>query len=171
MLANILTFFRLISSFVIFYFIKVDNFIYANVLFIVASFTDYLDGFIARHFNQETFIGQFLDPLADKILFLSVMFAFVEKGFVSSLPLSFILSREFFTLGLGSIVILKNGDILLGKIKNLFHFLTVFIILIFKNSIVSDTFIWISVFFSLFSGFVMYLNNSDKIKAFMKEKL
>lgn len=171
MLANLLTFFRLLSTFVIVYFIKVDNFLYANILFILASFTDYLDGYVARNFDQETFIGKFLDPLADKILFLSVMFSFVEKGFVSSLPLSLILTREFITLGLGSVVVINNGDIFIGKVKNLFHFLSVFIILIFKESLISDIFIWISVFFSLFSGLYMYFSNIDKINNFMKEKL
>ncbi len=66
----------------------------ALVIFIVASVTDWLDGYIARAKNQVTNFGKFVDPLADKLLVMSAMLVFVERGVMPTWAFVIILARE-----------------------------------------------------------------------------
>ena len=67
----------------------------AMTLFIVASCTDFIDGYIARHYNQITDFGKFVDPLADKLLVCAALVIFVQRGQMSSVMVFIILAREF----------------------------------------------------------------------------
>ena len=69
-------------------------------IFIVASLTDYVDGYIARHYNQVTDFGKFLDPLADKLLVIAAMSMFCEWGVFPAWALMIVLTREFAVSGL-----------------------------------------------------------------------
>ena len=69
-------------------------------IFIVASLTDYADGYIARHYNQVTDFGKFLDPLADKLLVIAAMAMFCEWGTFPAWALMIVLTREFAVSGL-----------------------------------------------------------------------
>ena len=69
-------------------------------IFIVASLTDYVDGYIARHYNQVTDFGKFLDPLADKLLTIAAMAMFCEWGAFPAWALMIVLTREFAVSGL-----------------------------------------------------------------------
>ena len=69
-------------------------------IFIVASLTDYADGYIARHYNQVTDFGKFLDPLADKLLVIAAMAMFWEWGSFPAWALMIVLTREFAVSGL-----------------------------------------------------------------------
>ena len=69
-------------------------------IFIVASLTDYIDGYIARHYNQTTDFGKFLDPLADKLLTIAAMAMFCEWGVFPAWALMIVLTREFAVSGL-----------------------------------------------------------------------
>ena len=69
-------------------------------IFIVASLTDYVDGYIARHYNQVTDFGKFLDPLADKLLVIAAMSMFCEGGVFPAWALMIGLTREFAVSGL-----------------------------------------------------------------------
>ncbi len=71
-----------------------------TLFFIGLSFTDFLDGYCARLFNQVTLFGAFLDPLADKILFLSTILTLLSLRAVSLYPALFLLVREFWVMGL-----------------------------------------------------------------------
>ena len=77
-----------------------DYRIAATVVFIIASLSDLLDGYIARHYNQVSNFGKFMDPLADKMLVLSAMCFLVEKGQMPGWVVAVILFREFAVSGL-----------------------------------------------------------------------
>ena len=77
-----------------------DYRIAATVVFIIASLSDLLDGYIARHYNQVSNFGKFMDPLADKVLVLSAMCFLVEKGQMPGWAVAIILFREFAVSGL-----------------------------------------------------------------------
>ena len=69
-------------------------------IFIIASLTDFVDGYIARHYNQVTDFGKFLDPLADKLLTIAAMCMFCEWGVFPAWALMIVLTREFAGTGL-----------------------------------------------------------------------
>jgi CDP-diacylglycerol--glycerol-3-phosphate 3-phosphatidyltransferase len=72
----------------------------AGIIFGVAMLTDLFDGMIARKFDAVTNFGKFIDPIADKLLVICVMMAFVDMELISSIPVIIILAREFLVTGL-----------------------------------------------------------------------
>ena len=84
-------------------------------IFIVASLTDYVDGYIARHYNQVTDFGKFLDPLADKLLVIAAMSMFCEWGVFPAWALMIVLTREFAVSGLRMVAGPKGKVIAAGK--------------------------------------------------------
>ena len=72
----------------------------ALAVFIVASMTDWLDGYIARNYNQTTDFGKFMDPLADKCLVIAAMLWFVEIGQMPAWALLIVVVREFAVSGI-----------------------------------------------------------------------
>src|SRR5574344_870006 len=107
-----------------FYFNSIPgNYIIALVLFAVASITDSLDGYIARKNKLVTDFGKFLDPLADKVLVTAALCCFVEKGLMSAVPLTIIVSREFMVSGLRLVTASKGVVVaagIWGKLKTAF---------------------------------------------------
>lgn len=89
-------------------------------VFILASLTDFADGYIARHYNQITNIGKFMDPLADKMLVLSAMCYFVECGQMPGWAVAVVLLREFAVSGM-RLCAVEQGRVIAaawsGKIK------------------------------------------------------
>ena len=83
-------------------------------IFILASITDYLDGYIARHYNQVTDFGKFLDPLADKLLTIAAMTIYCEWGVFPAWALMIVLTREFAVTGLRLIAVQKGTVIAAG---------------------------------------------------------
>lgn len=101
-------------------FVTNNGMIVAAVVFIIASLTDMLDGKIARKYNLITDLGKFLDALADKILVISVMIAFVELRRFSAWLLIIVILREFAISGIRMIAASKNDVIaarMIGKVK------------------------------------------------------
>jgi len=89
-------------------------------VFVVASLTDTLDGYIARHYNQITNFGKFMDPLADKVLVMAAMCWFVEEGRMPGWVLAVALLREFAVSGM-RLVAVEQGRVIAaawsGKVK------------------------------------------------------
>ena len=85
------------------------------IIFILASVTDFIDGYIARHYNQTTDFGKFLDPLADKLLTLAAMSIYCQWGMFPAWALMIVLTREFAVSGLRMVAGPKGKVIAAGK--------------------------------------------------------
>jgi CDP-diacylglycerol--glycerol-3-phosphate 3-phosphatidyltransferase len=98
----------------------ISGYALAIVIFLVATFTDILDGHLARRRNQVSTLGKFLDPIADKLLVSAALIVLVEKNLAPSWAVVTILGREFIVTGLRSIAA-SEGIIIqaqkIGKIK------------------------------------------------------
>jgi CDP-diacylglycerol---glycerol-3-phosphate 3-phosphatidyltransferase len=98
----------------------VSGYAAAVVLFLAASLTDILDGYLARRRNQVSTLGKFLDPIADKLLISAALIVLVEKHLAPSWAVVIILGREFIITGLRSVAA-SEGIVMqaqrLGKIK------------------------------------------------------
>jgi cardiolipin synthase len=125
---NTLTVFRIILTLPFLYFVNEGRFGYALLVFFVASVTDFVDGYIARKFNQQSKLGRFLDPLADKLLITTafVVMAIPHASF-PSIPIWLavaVVCRDFIIV-LGSLIVYfltRFRDFkptLLGKINTL----------------------------------------------------
>ena len=92
----------------------------ALAVFIIASVTDFVDGYVARHYNQVTDFGKFMDPLADKVLVISSMIWFCSVGKLPAWALVIVIAREFAVSGLRMVAV-DNGRVIAaawsGKVK------------------------------------------------------
>lgn len=97
------------------------SFVIIDVIFVIASLTDKLDGYIARSRNQITNLGKFLDPIADKILVIVAMLILVEAGRLPAWIPAIVVIREFIVSGYRLIAVEKQGKVIAasvwGKIK------------------------------------------------------
>ncbi len=111
------------------------SFLIMNLIFIVASITDKLDGYLARSRNQVTNFGKFLDPIADKILVLSAMLILVEAGTLPAWIPIIVLTREFVVSAYRLIAVEQGGKVIpaskWGKLKTVTQMIA--IILAFIN--------------------------------------
>ena len=106
-----------------------------TILFIIASCTDFLDGYFARKRNEITTFGKFLDPIADKMLVIVAFIYLVAKGDVEVWVFSIIVLREFMVSGIRLLAVEKNEVIaasIWGKIKT-FSSIIVLIFLLFNQ--------------------------------------
>ncbi len=102
--------------------------IVAAVLFVIISGTDWLDGYLARHRNEVTDFGKFMDPLADKILVTAALIALVELNALPTWVVLVILAREFIISGLRMMAAAKGVVIAasyLGKFKTVFQMIAI----------------------------------------------
>lgn len=106
--ANRITVFRVALVPVFLIFAYSGKTVLAITVFILASVSDFLDGYIARNYNQITDFGKFMDPLADKMLVISAMCYFVEIGCMPGWALAIVVTREFAVSGLRLIAVRKN---------------------------------------------------------------
>ncbi|OQX88279.1 MAG: CDP-diacylglycerol--glycerol-3-phosphate 3-phosphatidyltransferase [Candidatus Omnitrophica bacterium 4484_70.2] len=141
-LANQLTILRILLAFLCSALI-IKNTLFSLILsfliFILASFTDYIDGLIARKNNLVSDLGKILDPIADKILVILVFLAFLELGVIHTWMVGIIILREFIITGV-RIFALSKGVVLeakkFGKHKTFSQMLAIvfiFLVLIFLN--------------------------------------
>jgi len=109
-----------------------------NFIFIIASITDKLDGYLARKYNQVTNFGKFADPLADKILVLSAMLLLVEFSKLPAWIPIIILAREFIVSGYRLIAVEQGGKVIaasmFGKIKTVTQIIAIIIAFLDINS-------------------------------------
>jgi len=107
------------------------HYLWALIVFAVASITDFIDGQIARRYNQVTTFGKFVDPLADKLLVISAMLIFTQFGFMHSVCTFIIVARELIItslriLAMGEGVVMAAG--ISGKIKTFTQMVLIIVI-------------------------------------------
>ncbi len=106
----------------------------ATGVFVVASLTDWLDGYIARKMNMITDIGKFLDPLADKLLVSSALICLVQLTLLPAWFVILIISREFIISGLRAVAATKNivmAANFYGKLKTVFQMIMIIYVMLF----------------------------------------
>ena len=142
------------------------------LIFAIASFTDFLDGQIARKNNLVTTFGKFADPIADKLLVNVVLIIMVAKGMIPVVPVILMLARDTIVDGCRMIAS-QNGVVvaagMLGKLKTVLQMIT--IILVLLNNLpfellylpVSDIVLWFATFISLASGYSYFIQLKDYI--------
>lgn len=155
--------------------IPVTHFVGA-LLFIIASTTDWIDGYYARKLNQVTDLGKFLDPLADKLLVSAALVILIDLGFAPSWMVILIISREFAVTGL-RLVLAGTGEVvaanMLGKIKTWAQIIAVSALLLhnlpfeFINFPFAMISLWVATFFTVYSGWDYFAKNKQ---AFINSK-
>ena len=132
-------------------------------IFIIASLTDFVDGYIARHYNQTTDFGKFLDPLADKLLTAAAMAMFCEWGIFPAWALMVILTREFAVSGLRMVASQKGSVIAAGwsgKVKTASTMVGLCAMMAFPGiDILNWTVIIMIVATTLYSGVEYFIQN------------
>lgn len=156
-----------------------------ELIFIIASITDKLDGYLARSRNQVTTFGKFLDPIADKILVLSAMIMLVENSRLPAWIPIIVLFRELLVSGYRLVAVQKSGNVIAasiwGKLKTVTQMIGIIIALIDMNSfgtcifgnlsgwslainIMSTLILSISVIATIVSGIDYMKNGKDLLK-------
>ena len=159
-LANKLTMIRIFLVPVFLVFITVKDIPYgsiiATVIFIIASLTDQLDGYIARSRNQITNFGKFMDPLADKLLVTAALVSLVELKLVAGWAVVIILAREFAVSGLRTLAA-SDGIVIAaswwGKIKTVTQMIAILLLLLKVNINTS-------------ASAISFVNNNSFLKGF-----
>ncbi|MBR5156580.1 MAG: CDP-diacylglycerol--glycerol-3-phosphate 3-phosphatidyltransferase [Clostridia bacterium] len=139
----------------------------ALAIFIIAFFTDMLDGHLARKNNEVTDFGKIMDPLADKLLVTAALVCLTEKGIVSSWVTVIILAREFIVSGI-RIAAAAEGKVIAasiwGKVKTIWQFIALSIaLLIFKPVLIVDIVVWIAAVLTIISGADYIIKNAKHL--------
>lgn len=143
------------------------NMIIMDIIFVIASITDKLDGHIARSNNQVTTFGKFLDPIADKILVLAAMIILVEKGLLPAWIPIIVLFREFIVSGYRLIAVEKNGKVIAaniwGKLKTVTQMLAIILMFLTTHPYFAFIFRAKSEQEAFASSALVYMNTGDFI--------
>ncbi len=127
---------------------------FAALLFVIASITDFFDGYIARNWNQITTLGAILDPLADKMLTLAAFLGLMYIGRANPWAIYLIMTREFFITGLRVAAIGEGISVAAsfsGKLKTVSQMFAIgFLIMDWPGG---EALLWIAVAITLYSGF------------------
>lgn len=136
-------------------------------IYIVACLTDLLDGYIARHYNQISDFGKFMDPLADKMLVMAAMCYFVECGQMPGWCLAIVLLREFAVSGM-RLVAVEQGRVIAaawsGKVKTASTMVCLCLMLVFESNLLNVVCIAVIVATTVYSGIEYFAKNLDVFK-------
>lgn len=194
-LANKLTIFRiiLVPIMIIIPFFGIEGEIFnvpitcilLDLIFIIASITDKLDGYIARSRNQITTFGKFLDPIADKVLVVTAMIMLVEMGRLPAWIPSIVVFREFIVSGYRLVAVQSDGKVIAasiwGKLKTVTQMIAIILAFIdinkfgaiftgnltgfsFALNLITTILMTISVIATIFSGWDYIKNGKDLLK-------
>lgn len=159
------------------------HYLWAGVLFGIASLTDHYDGMLARKYNQVTTFGKFLDPVADKILVISALVCFVALNLAPTWCVLLIIAREFMVTSL-RLVAVDSGRVIAannwGKVKTVSQIIAISVIFLLQYiqelaaagilpqgilggagmaNLAGDLFLYVAVFLTVLSGVVYMKEN------------
>ena len=141
----------------------------ALVLFIVASLTDFLDGYLARSRNLVTTFGKFMDPLADKVLTISGMICLIELGRIPSWIVVIIVAREFIISGF-RLIATEHGIVIAanywGKWKTTFQMIMIILMIVNLPALamVTQIVMWIALALTIISLITYIQQNMDVVR-------
>lgn len=127
---------------------------FAALVFVIASVTDFFDGYIARQWNQITKLGAILDPLADKMLVLAAFIGLVYIDRANGWAVFLILSREFFITGLRVVAVGEGQDVsasMAGKVKTVLQMIAIGFLLM--DWPFGTLLLWAATALTLYSGY------------------
>ncbi len=127
---------------------------FAGLIFVIASVTDFFDGYIARKWDQMTKLGGILDPLADKMLMLAGFIGLIAMDRASAFAVFLILSREFFITGLRVVAVAEGKEVastMAGKVKTVVQMIAIGFLLM--NWPFGTELLWLAVALTLYSGY------------------
>ena len=170
---NILAFIRILMAPVMFWVILTPEYftdqgihiswVYylASLLFVLASTTDFFDGYIARMLDQATLLGKILDPLADKMLTIGAFLALMMTGDANPWAIYIIIVRELFITGLRTVAVAEGIDVgasFAGKVKTVTQMIAIGFLIMhwdlldFVPFAVDNALLWFATFLTVYSG-------------------
>ena len=164
--ANKLTLIRVVLIPVFIVLLYLDLTLAALAVFILASVTDFIDGYVARHYHQITDFGKFMDPLADKLLVMSAMAWFVEAGCMPGWAFFIVLAREFAVTGL-RLVAVEQGLVIAagksGKVKTASTMVCIVLMLAFPSATLNLVCVAVILVTTVYSGVEYFIQNRQVI--------
>ena len=160
---NILAFIRVLMAFLMYLFlVNRDIFsihpswldYFAALIFVLASITDFFDGYIARNFDATSKLGEILDPLADKMLILGAFLGLLYLHRANAWAIYLILVREFFITALRIAMVQENLSVkasFAGKVKTVSQMFAIGFLLM--NWPFANALLWLAVILTIYSGF------------------
>ena len=131
-------------------------------VFVIASLTDFVDGYIARRYDQTSDFGKFLDPLADKLLTIAAMCIFCQWGRFPAWALMIVLTREFAVTGLRLIAVQKGNVIAAGwsgKVKTASTMIGLCVMIVFSYPILDTVVMAMIAATTVYSGVEYFIKN------------
>ena len=160
---NFLTYSRILLTPLIIYLIINDNFLYAGIIFAYCSFSDVADGKIARKYDLVSGHGNYMDPLADKILMIGILSALLFLDTIHLLPFIIIIGRDIVITLYRNYLIAKNKPLetsIFGKLKTVFqHGMVLIILLINPSQIIVDVIVNINAIYAALTGVHYFVKN------------
>ena len=130
-------------------------------IFLLAEFTDVLDGIIARKYNLITLFGKLADPLADKMMQLTALFMLSDRGMILKVIPYLVLLKELFLLISGLYLIRRKIDMSskwFGKLTSVLFFIGIMMAFFGVDRYITDTVLWVCVSMAIFAS-LMYIRN------------
>lgn len=165
--ANKITMLRIILIPVFLVLAYSDKMMAALAVYIIACLSDFADGYIARHYNQISNFGKFMDPLADKMLVLAAMCFFVENSQMAGWAVAIVLFREFAVSGMRLLAV-EQGQVIAaawsGKIKTAATMVCLILMMLVNNKVLNIVSTVIIVATTVYSGVEYFYVNRAVFK-------
>ena len=160
---NFLTYSRILLTPLIIYLILNDNFLYAGIIFAYCSFSDVADGKIARKYDLVSGYGNYMDPLADKVLMIGTLSALLVLDTIQLWPFIIIIGRDIIITLYRNYLIAKNKPLetsKFGKLKTVFqHGMVLIILLVNPSQVMVDLIVYINAIYAAATGIHYFVKN------------